>query len=29
MTEPSLAELTAASLERIRQKTPLIHNITN
>jgi hydroxyethylthiazole kinase len=29
MTELDLAELTAASLERIRQQTPLVHNITN
>ncbi len=29
MPEPDLAELTAASLERIRSRTPLIHNITN
>ncbi len=29
MTELDLAELTAASLERIRKQTPLIHNITN
>jgi hydroxyethylthiazole kinase len=29
MTELDLAELTAASLERIRERTPLVHNITN
>jgi hydroxyethylthiazole kinase len=29
MTELDLAELAAASLERIRARTPLIHNITN
>jgi hydroxyethylthiazole kinase len=29
MPEPTIAERTATSLERIRQKTPLIHNITN
>jgi hydroxyethylthiazole kinase len=29
MTELDLVELTAASLERIRKQTPLIHNITN
>ena len=29
MSELDLAELTAASLERIRERTPLIHNITN
>jgi hydroxyethylthiazole kinase len=29
MSELDLAELTAASLERIRRQTPLIHNITN
>jgi hydroxyethylthiazole kinase len=29
MPEPTLAQLTAASLSRIRERTPLIHNITN
>lgn len=29
MAELDLAELTAASLERIRERTPLVHNITN
>ena len=29
MSELDLAELTAAALERIRRRTPLIHNITN
>ncbi len=29
MVELDLAELTAASLERIRERTPLVHNITN
>jgi hydroxyethylthiazole kinase len=29
MVELDLAELTAESLERIRQRTPLVHNITN
>jgi hydroxyethylthiazole kinase len=29
MAELDLAELTAASLERIRKQTPLVHNITN
>ncbi|MGZ6266127.1 MAG: hydroxyethylthiazole kinase [Candidatus Limnocylindrales bacterium] len=29
MVELDLAELTAASLERIRDRTPLVHNITN
>jgi hydroxyethylthiazole kinase len=29
MAELDLAELTAASLERIREQTPLVHNITN
>jgi Hydroxyethylthiazole kinase, sugar kinase family len=29
MVELDLAELTAASLERIHQRTPLVHNITN
>ena len=29
MSELDLAELTAASMERIRERTPLIHNITN
>lgn len=29
MAELDLAELTAASLDRIRERTPLVHNITN
>lgn len=29
MVELDLAEMTAASLERIREQTPLVHNITN
>lgn len=29
MAELDLAELTATSLERIRERTPLVHNITN